>query len=175
MAAKIGRPGRDEYNEFYETYVSKATGDDPVAALRMLRNTTEELLSRLDEAKAAHRYAPGKWSVKEVIGHVTDAERVFAFRALWFARQKDGVLPGWDENEWMPVSGFGDQPLAKVVEAWRAQRLASITLFESLPEGTWLLRGTANNKPVSVRALAFIIAGHEAHHVGVLKERYGVE
>ena len=175
MATKIGRPGKDEYNEFYETYVSKAPGDDPVAALRLLRNSTDEVLSRLDEKQAAHRYAPGKWSVKEVIGHVTDAERVFAFRALWFARQPGGSLPGWDENEWMPVSGFEDQPVAKVVEAWRAQRLASIALFETLPSRVWLQRGTANNKPVTVRALAYITAGHEVHHMGVLKERYGVQ
>ncbi len=174
MAAKIGRPANDEYAPYYEQYIKQAPGDDPVAALRLLRNSTEEVLSRLDEKKAAHRYAPGKWTVKEVIGHITDAERVFAFRALWFARQKDGALPGFDENQWMPASGFAAQPLARVVDAWRAQRLATITLFESLPEGAWQARGTANNKPVSVRALAWIAAGHEVHHLAVLKERYGV-
>ncbi len=171
----IGKPASDEYAPYYETYVSKVAGDDPVAALRLLRNSTNEVFSRLDAKKAAHRYAPGKWTVQEVIGHITDAERVFAFRALWFARQKDGALPGFDENAWMPASQFGAQPLAKVIEAWRTQRLATIALFETLPADAWKQRGTANNKVVSVRALAWIAAGHEIHHLNVLKERYGVE
>ncbi len=173
--ATIGRPEKDEYAPYYEQYVAEVRGEDPVAALRLLRNSTNEVFSRLDAGKAGFRYAPGKWTVQEVIGHITDAERVFAFRALWFARQKEGALPGFDENVWMPPAKFGALPLAKVIEAWRAQRLATISLFETLPSDAWQQRGSANNKVVTVRALAYIAAGHEVHHMGVLKERYGVE
>lgn len=170
----MGRPAADEYAPYYDTYISKIKGENPVEALAMLASSTQELFSRLDEARAAHRYAPGKWSVKEVIGHITDAERVFAFRALWFARQDPNPLPGFDENSWVPAAEFDAQSIDLVRTAWHAQREASLAMLRGLPAGAWTRRGTANGKVMSVRALAFVMAGHEVHHVGVLHERYGI-
>jgi hypothetical protein len=169
-----GRPQADEYAPYYEAYIAKVTGDDPVAALATQTPQIESLWSRVDVTRAKHRYAPGKWSVQEVIGHITDAERVFAFRALWFARADASALPGFDENTWMPVASFDAQPLSDVVHAWRAQRNATLTLLTSFTAEAWTRRGTANGKVMSVRALAFVIGGHEAHHAGVLRERYGL-
>ncbi len=174
-AAIAGRPASSEYAPYYETYVSKVSGGDPVAALAAQTPQVDALFARLDRTRAQHRYAPGKWSVQEVIGHITDAERVFGFRALWFARSDPSTLPGFDENAWVPAAGFDAQPIAQVVDAWRAQRGASLALLRSFGADAWPRRGTANGKVMSVRALAFVIAGHETHHVAVLKERYGIE
>jgi len=169
-----GRPAADEYAPYYEAYVGKVAGEDPVAALAAQLSSTQGLLHGLDEAGAAHRYAPGKWSVKEVIAHITDTERVFGFRALWFAREDPSPLPGFDENRWMPAAEVDLQPLDLVRAAWHAQREATLALLRGLPRAAWIRRGTANGKVVSVRAIAFIMAGHETHHLGVLRERYGV-
>lgn len=169
-----GRPEACEYAPYYQTYIDRVTGNDPMVALTTQTPLVEALLGRIDPATAKRRYAPDKWSVREVIGHVTDAERVFAFRALWFARRDPSPLPGFDENGWMPAAAYESMPIAQVVGAWRTQRAASLSLLGSFGADAWRLTGTANGKLISVRALAFVIAGHEAHHVAVLRERYGV-
>ena len=169
-----GRPEAGEYAPYYQAYIDRVSGNDPIAALTTQTPLVDALLNRIDPATARHRYAPEKWSVREVIGHVTDAERVFAFRALWFARRDPSALPGFDKNGWMPTAAFEALPIAQVVEAWRSQRAASLSLLRSFGAEAWPLTGIANGKVMSVRALAFVIAGHEAHHVAVLRERYGV-
>lgn len=175
MTAVIpGRPAADEFAPYYATYIDKVPGDDPLAALEAQTAETAVALGRVDTAKAGHRYAPGKWSVREVIGHITDAERVFSYRVLRFARADQTDLPGFDENAWMPHARFDAAPLADLIRAWRVQRTATLVLLRSLDAAAWTRRGTANGKPVSVRALAWIIAGHERHHLGVLRERYGI-
>lgn len=169
-----GRPAADEFAPYYATYIDQVPGDDPITALEVQTAVTALVLGRIDTAKAAHRYAPGKWSVKEVIGHVTDAERVFSYRALRFARADATALPGFDENAWVPAAHFDEAPLADLLWAWRVQRTATLVLLRSLEAEAWQRRGTASGNPVSVRAIAWIIAGHERHHLGVLHERYGI-
>jgi hypothetical protein len=107
-----------------------------------------------------------------VVGHIADAERVFTYRALWFARGGTAVLPGWDENAWALESNFDAQTLKDLLQGYEAVRDATLALFRSLPVQVWSRRGTANNNPVSVRALAWITAGHERHHLKILRERY---
>lgn len=166
------RPSPDEYAAFYAGYVDLVPDGDVIHALEQGRKDTNKLLGKLSETKAAHRYAPGKWSIKGVVGHIADAERVFTYRALWFARADASPLPGWDENAWAQESDFDAQTLKALLQGYDAVRDATLALLRSLPEPTWTRRGTANNNPVTVRALAWITAGHERHHLKILRERY---
>lgn len=166
------RPTPDEYAAFYAGYVSQVPDGDVVHALEQGCKDTKKLLGKLSETQAAHRYAPGKWSIKGVLGHIADAERVFAYRALWFARGAADPLPGWDENAWAQESNFDAQTLKELLQGYDAVREATLALLRSLPEPMWTRRGTANNNPVTVRALAWITAGHERHHLKILRERY---
>lgn len=175
MTHVAGRPHDSEYAPYYATYISKVGGEDPLGALETQTPEIETFWRAVTPEQARYRYAADKWSVQEVIGHITDAERVFAFRALWFARHAAAPLPGFDENAWIPVAGFDDLSLAAVIDGWRSQRQATIALFRSFPRDAWERRGTANGKLMSVRALAFTIAGHERHHAAVLRERYGLQ
>jgi uncharacterized damage-inducible protein DinB len=172
--ATIPRPDASEYAPFYETYVSKVPKGDLMKALEDQRRETQQLLAGVPEAKALHRYAPGKWSIKEVIGHLADSERVFAYRALRFARADDKPLHGFDEKAWVPVGRFDARSLADLAAELDAVRRATIALLQGLDAEALTRRGTANNNTVSVRALGWIIAGHERHHVAILRERYGV-
>lgn len=170
----VDRPEANEYIEYYGRYISKVPRGDIVATLDAQGKETLRLLSGLSEAQALHRYAPGKWSVKEVIGHVCDTERVMGYRALRIARGDRTPLPGFDENVYVPAGSFDARSLASLLEELASVRSASVTLFRSLDETASRRMGEANGNPVSVRALAYIIAGHEAHHTGLLRERYGI-
>ena len=174
MTAAVTRPGASEYAPYYGTYVGKVPEGDLLHILEHQHRDTQALLSGLSEAKALHRYAPGKWSVKEVVGHLTDAERVFSYRALRFARGDAKPLQGFDENAWVPAGKFDARPLADLAAEFAAVRRATIALFKSLDAAALERRGVASDNPISVRALAYIIAGHERHHVSILHERYGV-
>ena len=166
------RPATDEYAPEYGRYVDLAPDGDGLEILEKGRRETHQLLGGLSDTQGAHRYAPGKWSIKGVVGHVTDAERVFAFRALWFARGDASPLPGWEQDDWFGASGFDALTLKNLLAGYDAQRDATLTLFRSLPADAWSRRGTASGNPVTVRALAWIAAGHERHHLKILKERY---
>ena len=166
------RPSSAEYNAYYQPYVSEAPGNDVLAALAAQRNATAALLAGISEAKAGYRYAPGKWSVKEVIGHLADSERVFSYRALRVARADITPLPGFDENAWMPEAGFDRRTLADIAAEFRAVRDSTLALFHGFDADAWPRIGTASGHPISARALAWIISGHEAHHLRVLAERY---
>jgi uncharacterized damage-inducible protein DinB len=166
------RPTPQEYAAYYAGYVDLVPDGDVIAALEQGRKDTRNLLGKLSEAKAAYRYAPDKWTIKTVLGHIADAERVFAYRALWFARGAAAPLPGWDENDWARESNFDAQTLEDLLQGYDAVRDATLALLRSLTEPTWTRRGTANNHPVTVRALAWITAGHERHHLKILRERY---
>lgn len=168
------RPDSSEYGSWYAGYVSLVPEEDVLSAIETQSSETQKLLASLDEAKAAHRYAEGKWSIKEVIGHITDAERVFGYRALCISRGEQNPLPGFDENAYVKTANFDSWKLGELAEAYALGRRANIVLFRNLPDEAWSRRGTASNYPVSVRALAYIIAGHERHHVKVLREKYGV-
>lgn len=170
---RIPKPAPDEHLPYYGKYIA-LTGDDALAALRDQAPRTVKLFAGVDETRALHRYAPDKWSVKEVLGHVVDVERVFSYRALRFARRDPAPLPGIDENQWVPVADFDRRPLPDLVADFQAVRAATLALFASFDEATLVQRGVANGAEVSVRALAHIIAGHELHHGTLLRERYGL-
>jgi hypothetical protein len=168
----IVRPGTDEYAPYYGTYIGKVTEPDLVALLASLKQSTAGFLAGLSETQAAHRYAPGKWSLREVIGHLADSERIFSYRMLRIARGDATPLPGFDENAYVPAGEFERRRLAAVAAEFAAVRDATLGLLEGLTPEMLARRGTASEKPISARALAFIIAGHEKHHVAVIKERY---
>lgn len=167
----IQRPAPEEFLPYYGRYIDLVQGDDLMGAFRSGLDATRRLLEPM-EARGDFRYAPEKWSVKEVLGHLIDTERVFTYRALRFARNDATPLPGFDENAWMPQSGFGARTLRSLLDEQRAVRGASIAFFENLTEEMWSRAGTANNARMSVRAAAFVIAGHELHHQNILRERY---
>jgi hypothetical protein len=171
-AAAIPRPEPSEYAPHYETYISKVPKGNLLKALEDQRRETQQLLGGLSEAKALHRYAPDKWSIKEVVGHVMDSERVFCYRALRFARADGSPLPGFDEKAWVPAGRFDARSLTDLAAELDVVRRATIALLSGLDAEALTRRGTANNNPITVRALAWIIAGHERHHLGIVRERY---
>jgi len=173
-AAAIPRPPAAEYAPYYARYIDKVPEGDLLRTLENQARETQALLAGLSDAKALHRYAPGKWSIKEVIGHVTDTERVFSYRALRFARADATALPGFDENAWVPAGRFEARSLKDLAAELDAVRRATIALFRGLDAAALARRGTASDNAVSVRAIAWIIAGHERHHVALLHERYKV-
>lgn len=172
MQTRLDRPGEGEYNQYYAKYLALVPPGDIVAILREQGQSLLELLRHVPESGANHAYAPGKWSIKEVIGHLADTERVFAYRALRFARADITPLPGFDEQQWMPPAHFGARALAHIGAEFAAVRAATIALLDGLPEEAWTRQGEANGHPISVRALAAIVAGHELHHRAILLERY---
>ena len=172
MEPRATRPSSDEFAPYYGTYVNKVADGDIVATLEKQIGTTLAFLRGIPEAKGGHRYAEGKWSIREVIGHLSDGERVFSYRALRFARGDATPLPGFDENEFMRQSRLDDRSLASLIAEFEAVRTASVALFDGLFPEEWTRRGSASGKDVSVRALAWIMAGHEVHHLEVLKTRY---
>jgi hypothetical protein len=167
-----GRPQAGEYGSYYQRYIDLATEDDVVAALDAQAHETAMLLGGLSEQQAAHRYEPDKWSVKQLVGHVTDAERIFAYRALSIARGETQPLPGFDQEPYVANAGSDDRPISDLVEELAAVRRANVMMFRSLSSEAWKRTGTASDNPISVRAIAFIILGHERHHLRILRERY---
>jgi uncharacterized damage-inducible protein DinB len=172
LATNIGRPEAGEYASYYEKYVSKVEGTDLLATLDEQRRKTLLLLSCRSEGEGEIRYAPGKWNVKEVLGHICDAERVFAYRALRISRNDATPLASFDENEFVKNGPFARVTLSELIEDYIAVRRATLTLLRNLDEAAWLRRGTASDNPVTVRGLAYIIAGHELHHRRILEEKY---
>jgi len=166
------RPAADEFAPFYAAYIRLVPDGDVLESLEKQRNETAKLVGGIPDAKGGHRYATEKWSIKGVVGHVVDSERVFAYRALSIGRGDATPLPGFDEKAWATGANFDDRTLKDLIEEYRLVRDATLALFRSLPADGWAHRGTANTFPVTVRALAWIIAGHERHHVKILKERY---
>lgn len=170
----MSRPGPDEYAGFFARYVDSVPDGDIVSQLESQGSATQQLLASIGEERAAYRYAPDKWSIKQVVGHITDSERVFAYRLLAIARGEAQSLPGFDENEYMANVNFDKQTLAELAEGLAATRRATLALVRGLDDEAWTRRGVANNNPVTVRAMAWVTAGHERHHLNVLRERYGV-
>jgi len=174
MTAPTTVPAADEYAPHYAGYVARVPPGDVVARLRRQIAEAAALLRPLDAARARHRYAPGKWSIIEVVGHLSDTERIMAYRALRIARRDEAPLAGFDENAYVPAAEFERRSLADVLAEFEAVRSATVALLGGLPEAAWGRWGVANGQRVTVRALAYIIAGHELHHVEVLRTRYGV-
>jgi len=170
----IGQPEASEYAPYYERYVSLVRGGDILKTLEDQAGALRRALSAVPERRAGFRYAPDKWTIREVLGHCTDAERVFAFRAFCFARGEKAPLPSFDENECARQSGHDAVPLSDLLEEFEAVRKATLLQLWHFPTGAWRRTGVASGSPVSVRALAHIMAGHVAHHLAILHERYGV-
>jgi hypothetical protein len=166
------RPAPTEYAAFYEKYVALVPANDIVAILDAQRLQMIQLFAARSERDGNFRYAADKWTVKEALGHVTDSERIFAYRALCIARGDRTPLSGFEQDDYVRAGGFGERTLTDLVEEFALVRSATSAFFHSLGDDVWLRRGVANKNEVTVRALAFIIAGHELHHREILKERY---
>jgi hypothetical protein len=171
-ASSPARPADSEYNKYYQPYVNEVPDGELLSTLAAQQVSTAAILAGISDASAGYRYADGKWSIREVIGHVADAERVFSYRALRIARGDTIDLPGFDENAWVPMGAFEARPMADVAAEFRAVRDATLALFGSFTAEAWPRTGSASGHPVSARALAWIVAGHERHHLRVLAERY---
>jgi hypothetical protein len=171
-AHAIAPPDASEYAPYYGRYITLVGGHDVVAALEDQPRETLALLSTLSEEQGDFRYAPDKWSIKEMLGHLIDAERVFSYRALRFARNDGTPLASFEQDDYVRAGGFDDRPLGDLIEEFVCVRRATVWLFRPLSAEAWMRRGVASGNPVSVRALAYVIAGHELHHRRVLREKY---
>ena len=171
---KIGRPSPSEYNAAFERYVKRVPEDDALPALSRQPAEIRAVVGSLSPERASYRYAPGKWTVRELIGHVTDSERVFGYRALCVARGEAAALPAFEEKGYAANAGHDRYDLPDLVEEFEIVRRANVSMLKHMDEKAILRIGTANGLPISVRALAFIMIGHVRHHLGVLAEKYGI-
>ena len=172
MMVTITRPAAAEYAPYYSRYIDLVPQGDIVDLLAGQIEKTLSLLARVDHEKAEYRYAPDKWSVKEVVGHVVDTERVFAFRAFAFSRNDSNPLPGMEQEDYARAANYHDRPLQDILEEFREVRRSTISLCRSFDEGMLMRRGIASECEFSVRSLPYIIAGHELHHMRVLQDKY---
>ncbi|WP_139921496.1 DinB family protein [Hymenobacter sp. DG01] len=173
MSYLTTRPAATEYAPYYETYIRLIpAGHNPLQQLREQSATLKQLLHGLSDEQARLRYAPGKWSIKESLVHVLDTERIFTYRALRIGRGDQQPLPGFDQDAYVPASGADDRSLEDILAEYDAVRAATLSLFGSFRPETYERLGTASTFPVSVRALLYMTAGHEAHHLQLLQERY---
>ncbi|HYD52468.1 MAG TPA: DinB family protein [Gemmatimonadaceae bacterium] len=166
------RPAETEYAPFYAGYVARVPDGDVVDLLRAQLGETLALLRAVPEERGGYRYGEGKWSIKEVVGHMADTERIMCYRALRVARGDRTPLPGFDEKEYVKHAGFDRRSLASLLAEFEQVRIASIAFFETLTPEDQARVGVANDRDVTARALAYIVAGHERHHVAILRERY---
>jgi hypothetical protein len=168
----LGRPQPNEAASYYSLYIDRVPSDDVVAVLTTQLEEAVDFLSEMSEQQSLHRYAPDKWSMRELLGHVNDTERVFMFRALWFARGFQDPLPSFDQEIGFKAAESDNVSWASHVAEFRAIRSATLAFFRNLPSDAWLRSGIASDNSVTVRALAYIVAGHVAHHLAILRERY---
>ena len=166
------RPGPTEAAPYYFTYIDQVPEGDLCEILETGGSETLALFRGISEPQSLHRYAPGKWSIRDVANHITDYERLFVARAFWFARGHHDPLPGFDQDVAAAVARADDRPWERHVEEFQTVRAATLTFFRSLPLEAWSRRGLASGHPFTVRALAYAIAGHAVHHTKVLRERY---
>jgi uncharacterized damage-inducible protein DinB len=174
-SAPRGRPDATEYAPFYAGYIAAVPDGDAVTLLGDLGRELDVAVRRIPESRGGYRYAEGKWSIREMLGHVIDAERIFTYRALRIARGDATPLPGFDENAYVPMAGSDRRTIADLADELRAVRESSGRLFASLPDEAWSRRGNTSGKEITVRALAWITVGHAQHHRRMLHERYDVE
>jgi hypothetical protein len=165
-------PADDEYAAYYGRYVSRVPRGDFFALMRKQADEIAGVFGALTPAQAEFAYAPAKWTLKEMLGHLSDTERVFAYRALSIGRGDPAPLPGMEQDDWLLAAGFGRRPIADLLAEWRTARAATIALAEGLPPDATLRRGVASGNPFTVRALLHVAPGHTAHHLEVLRERY---
>ncbi len=168
----IGRPDSSEAATYYFRYIDRVVDGDIVESLEAQRRSVLQLFSTISEEKSLYRYEPDKWSIRAVVNHVTDTERVFLSRAFWFARGFQSPLPSYEQDVAAAAARADDVSWASHVEEFEAVRLSSIAFFRNLPADAWMRRGIASQNPFTVRALAWITAGHAGHHLAILRERY---
>ena len=168
----VGRPDSSEYTPYFETYIKLVQGEDILKILSAQIDTTLWYLRTLSDTQGNFRYAPDKWCIKEVVGHLIDTERVFAYRAVSFARSDKSLLPGFEQDDWVRASGSVSQPLAELASEFECVRRSNLYFFQHLEKDAWMRRGIANGREFTVRAIAFMIAGHERHHLQILQTRY---
>jgi hypothetical protein len=172
--APLSPPEPGEYAQFYAGYIQEMHGQDAITALAQQLVSTDAVFAAIPADRGGYRYAPDKWTVRDVIGHLADTERILSTRLLRVARGDRTPMPSFDENAYAAAAGFDRLPLSELIENWRAVRLSTLALVRSLQPTEWHRRGTASGATVTARALAYIIAGHERHHLRVLRERYGI-
>jgi uncharacterized damage-inducible protein DinB len=167
-----GRPEEGEYASYFSEDIAQVPGNDAIAALEVAEAETLMLLTPLDEESGDRSYAPGKWTIRQIVGHLIDDERIFVYRALCLARHDTQPLPGFDENDYVSFAGFENRTMADLLAEYRAVRRSTIAFFRGLSAEAWHRRGTVNEYTASVRGLAFHIAAHELHHLRILREQY---
>jgi uncharacterized damage-inducible protein DinB len=170
--SSFAKPAENEYAPYYGKYVSLVAEGDIVEILKQQLATSLTLLRTLSEEQGNYRYAPEKWSIKELLGHVSDTERIFAYRALRFARQDSTPIEGFEQDDYIANANFDACSLSDLIADFESVRKSTLSLLQNLSEAAWLRKGVASSNEVSVRALAYIIAGHELHHLKILSERY---
>ena len=168
----VGRPERTEVASYYHRYIDRIQDPDILTVLGKQIDSTVAFAKGFSEQRSLHRYAPDKWSIRQLMGHVNDTERVFVFRALWFARGFDTPLPSYDENVGASAAGSDDVPWDRHIEEFRVTRQSTLAFFSNLQPDAWARTGIASDNTFSVRGLAYIVAGHLAHHLAVVSERY---
>jgi hypothetical protein len=171
---EIPRPGEGDCTDYLAAYAAQVPEGPILGTLAAQVEETASLLAAAGEELGEHRYAPGKWTVKEVVGHLADTELVFTYRALRFARGDSTPLPGFEQDDWVPAAGCGERTLAEMVELLRRARALSLELFASFPAAAWRRRGVASGAQIVVSAFPWVLAGHELHHRRILGERYGL-
>ena len=172
LATSIHRPEPTEYAAYYEQYIGLVKTDDIMGTLQKQAHDTHDLLSKVSGEKAEFRYAAGKWSVKEVLGHINDTERIMSYRVLRIARGDQTPIEGFEQDDYIAGGRFGARTIADLLQEFLSIRDATIQLIRHLDAESSARRGTANNKPISARAIVYVIAGHELHHRRILQERY---
>ena len=170
----IPPPDADEYDQFYAGYIALVRERDALGVLRRQLPVLRSVCTGMREPEALSRYAAGKWSIKQVVGHLTDAERVFSYRLFRISRGDPTPLAGFDENSYVEAGGFDERSLPSLIRELETARASTLRLIDGLTPAVWELRGSANGQPVSVRALVHIIAGHMEHHFDIFRERYSL-
>ncbi|MEO0481960.1 MAG: DinB family protein [Planctomycetota bacterium] len=168
------RPASDEYDEYFHRYIELVPDGSILETLRTQIEETLAPIETLEDERAGYRYEPLKWSVREVVGHCLDTEHLLGFRALWFARGQPGDLPSFDPDVCDDHATHDERSIRELCDEWRAVRASQLAMFGGFDQNTWSRRGTASGKTYSVRAMAWILGGHERHHRQVLADRYGV-
>ena len=168
----LGRPEPNEAASYYSTYIDRVPSDDVVDVLAKQLDEANSFLSGISEEQSLHRYAPDKWSMRELLGHVNDGERVFMYRAMWFARGFEDALPSFDQEISVNGAGSDNVSWSNHVQEFNAIRSSTLSFFRNLPEDAWSRGGVASDNYMTVRAVAYIVAGHVDHHLAILRERY---
>lgn len=166
------RPERSEVKDYYWKYIERVQDGDICEALERMGRETIALLQTISDAQSLHRYAEDKWSIREAAGHVNDCERLFLGRAFWFARGFTSELPSFDQQVAVAASGADVRPWASLIDEFATVRAATLSFFRSLPEDAWMKSGLASGNPFTVRALAYLTAGHADYHNEILRDRY---